>query len=197
MLYTEQCKAIKPTWEKLASLYADEEKVTIGALDCDAYGDLAKEYKVEGFPTIKFFGQGTAEAEDYTGGRELADLVTFINEKGHSDISPDGGVIPTGGVVEEIADHVKSYIKASTDEERKNVIDTCKETVENLNENSQSNFKYYAKVFAKIAEKGKEYVNKEKERLSKLLEAGENSLKVKQRRSFMRRINVLNVFDEL
>lgn len=187
---------MKPTWEKLAALYSDEKDVIISSVDCDAYGQLAEEYKVEGFPTIKFFGQGGSEVEDYKGARDVDGFVTFINEKTGLDIAADGGVIPHGGIVQEIAEHVKSFVTASSDEERKQVMDTCQEAVQNLDDKAKSNFKYYAKVFAKIADKGVEYVSKEKERLSQMLEASD-SLKSSQKRSFMRRINVLSVFDEL
>lgn len=187
---------MKPTWEKLAALYADEKDVIVGAVDCDAYGQLAEEYKVEGFPSIKFFGRGGVEVEDYNGGRDIEDIVTFINEKTGLDIAVDGGVTETGGLVKEIAEHVKSFVSASSDEERKQAMETCHDAVQKLDDKAKSNFKYYAKVFAKIAEKGVEYVSKEKARLSKMLEASD-SLKGVQKRSFMRRINVLSTFDEL
>ena len=38
-------------------------------------------YGVSGFPTLKFFPKGNKAGEDYDGGRDLDDFVTFINEK--------------------------------------------------------------------------------------------------------------------
>lgn len=165
-------------------------------MDCDAETDLAQEHNIEGFPTIKYFGRDGVEAEDYSGGRELDDLIDFINEKAGLDLTADGGVTATGGVVEEIAEHVKSYVSASTAQEREQAVETCTQAVEGLSAQAQNNFKYYAKVFAKVTEKGREYITKEKDRLSKMLKNTE-SLKGSQKRSFMRRINVLSVFDEL
>lgn len=87
-------------------------------------------------------------------------------------------------------------MNAETEEERGAVIGTCKETIKTLDERTRDNFQYYSKVFSKIAEKGKDYIVKEKARLSKLLESG-SSLKSKQKKNFMRRLNVLNDFTEL
>lgn len=36
---------------------------------------------MSGFPTLKFFPKGNKAGEDYDGGRDLYDFVTFINEK--------------------------------------------------------------------------------------------------------------------
>lgn len=168
--------------------------MVIGAIDCDAHQELAEQYEVKGFPTIKYFGSNGVE--DYTGGRDLADFVKFLNEKSGLDFAPDGGLMPTAGIVEQISEHVKSYLVASTEEERSKIIGTCEQAVKTLDDKAQSNFKYYIKVFAKISAKGGSYIRSEKERLSKILHAG-SSLKSSQKKSFIRRINVLNSFDEL
>lgn len=187
---------MKPAWEKLAALYVDEHDVVVASVDCDANAALAEKYKVEGFPTLKFFGKGDIDVESYGGGRQLEDLVNFINDKSSLDIAPDGGVIPSGGTVHGIVNHIKSYVSASTREERQKVMDNCQEVVNKLDAKAKENYKYYVKVFTKIGEKGVEYVKKEKERLSKMLDSS-SYLKPTQRRSFLRRMNVLNVFDEL
>lgn len=187
---------MKPDWEKLAELYADEQSVVVASVDCDAYSSLAEKYEIGGFPTLKFSGLGDQEFEDYSGGRNLDDLVSFINDKSGLDFAADGGVVPSGGIVKGIDDHVKSVISAASDADRKKALDTCQEEVDKLDTTAQSNFKYYLKVFNRITEKGVEYIKKEKERLSNVLETSQ-SLKPNQRRSFLRRINVLTAFDEL
>lgn len=45
-------------------------------------------YGVSGYPTLKFFPKSNKAGEDYDGGRDLNDFVTFINEK--SGTSRDG-----------------------------------------------------------------------------------------------------------
>lgn len=36
---------------------------------------------MSGFPTLKFFPKSNKAGEDYNGGRDVGDFVTFINEK--------------------------------------------------------------------------------------------------------------------
>ena len=38
-------------------------------------------YGISGFPTLKFFPKGNKDGEDYDGGRDVDDFVSFINEK--------------------------------------------------------------------------------------------------------------------
>lgn len=42
---------------------------------------LTCRYGVSGYPTLKFFPKGNKAGEDYDGGRDLEDFVSFINEK--------------------------------------------------------------------------------------------------------------------
>lgn len=177
-------------------MYADDNNVIIASVNCDENSELATAYEVKGFPTIKYFGPGQAIPDDYAGGRDLEAFVQFVNEKTGLDLSADGGVTPQAGVVAEIAGHVKTFLSAETDEERTAAMNTCHEKVETLDEKAKTNFKYYLKVFQRIGEKGASYVSTERERLSKMLKSPQ-SLKSSQLRNFMRRVNVLNAFEEL
>uniref|UniRef100_A0A0E0KYP1 protein disulfide-isomerase n=1 Tax=Oryza punctata TaxID=4537 RepID=A0A0E0KYP1_ORYPU len=75
------CKHLAPIYEKLASVYKQDEGVVIANLDADKHTALAEKYGVSGFPTLKFFPKGNKAGEDYDGGRDLDDFVKFINEK--------------------------------------------------------------------------------------------------------------------
>ena len=55
--------------------------VLIAKVDADAEKELAGRFEVRGFPTLKWFPAGTTEPEEYSGGREAADFVEFINSK--------------------------------------------------------------------------------------------------------------------
>lgn len=41
-------------------------------------------YGVSGYPTLKFFPKSNKAGEDYGGGRDLEDFVSFINERSGS-----------------------------------------------------------------------------------------------------------------
>ena len=73
-------------------------------------------------------------------------------------------------------------------------MNTCQETVNTLDDRAKFNFAYYVKVFTKVAEKGVEYIKNEKARLSKM---SSGSMKTKQRKNIMKRMNVLDSFSEL
>lgn len=71
------CKAMKPDWDTLGDEYAGSETHLIGDVDCTVEKDLCSTYGVKGFPTLKYFPAGSADASDYDGGRTLPDLREF------------------------------------------------------------------------------------------------------------------------
>eukprot|EP00045_Choanoeca_perplexa_P012720 m.140746 g.140746 ORF g.140746 m.140746 type:complete len:521 (-) comp16114_c1_seq1:66-1628(-) len=73
------CKSLSPTWDKLAEKFEDNEDVVIAKMDATA--NELEEIAVESFPTLKFFPAGSDEILDYEGGRDLAALVEYLNEK--------------------------------------------------------------------------------------------------------------------
>lgn len=76
------CKNLAPVYEELASsLEFAKEKVQIAKVDADAEKDLGRKYGVQGFPTLKFFDGKSKEPQDYSGGRDLESLQTFIADK--------------------------------------------------------------------------------------------------------------------
>lgn len=73
------CKALKPAWTGLATSL--KGKVKVGAVDCTANQQTCSEFGVQGFPTLKFFGDNKESPMDYNGGRDEADLVNFATEQ--------------------------------------------------------------------------------------------------------------------
>ena len=73
--------------------------MNLGALDATQHGGIAQEYGVQvqimmecivictrmlsyqGYPTIKYFGPGSSDAEEYSGGRTAGDIVKWAEEK--------------------------------------------------------------------------------------------------------------------
>jgi protein disulfide-isomerase A6 len=74
--------------------------------------DLGSKYEIQGFPTIKYFPAGSAEATDaYEGARDLEPMVEYINEKTGLQRTPDGGLMPMAGRVATIDTILKGYAK--------------------------------------------------------------------------------------
>lgn len=149
-----------------------------------------------GFPTLKLFPLGGGDPAPYSGGRDLESLVAFINENAGTDIASDGGLVNGGGVVHELRDTLQSFVKSKSKEERLDLLSQCSKKAEELGEAAQRNFAYYERVLKKIMDKGFDYVATERKRLAGVLSSSD-SLQPPIRRNFMRRINVLQQFDEL
>ena len=72
------CKTLNPEWTK-AALTAKESPIKLSKLDATVSPDVAQKYGVQGYPTIKFFRNGTPV--DYDGGRTEKEIVSWINKK--------------------------------------------------------------------------------------------------------------------
>ena len=70
------CKALAPEYDQAAK--ALEGIVNIGAVDADTYKDLGGQYGVNGFPTLKFFGDNKNSPVDYQGERKSQAIIDFM-----------------------------------------------------------------------------------------------------------------------
>ena len=76
------CKKLAPIYDELAQNFEfAKDKVSIARVDADAEKDLGRRFGVQGFPTLKWFDGKSDTPEDYSGGRDLESLSTFITEK--------------------------------------------------------------------------------------------------------------------
>ncbi|KIW73092.1 protein disulfide-isomerase domain [Phialophora macrospora] len=77
------CKALAPTYEKLAELYTSGDfssKVIVAKVDA-TLNDVPDE--ISGFPTIKLYPAGAKDSPiEYSGPRTLEDLAAFIKDNG-------------------------------------------------------------------------------------------------------------------
>ena len=67
------CKALTPEWQQAAKTL--KGIVHLGAVDADEHKSLGSKYNVEGFPTIKVFGDDKSAPTEYDGGRKASDIV--------------------------------------------------------------------------------------------------------------------------
>lgn len=74
------CKKLAPEWEKAATILKnDETPFILAKIDATAHEDIATEYGVQGFPTIKIFVDG--EPSEFNGPREAEGIVTYLRKK--------------------------------------------------------------------------------------------------------------------
>jgi protein disulfide-isomerase A6 len=83
------CKSLVPEYGKLGKAVkaaGASGKVIVAKVNAEQHSDLGSRFGVSGFPTIKFFPQGSLQVEDYQGGRDAASFVKFLNEKTGSSL---------------------------------------------------------------------------------------------------------------
>lgn len=167
MVCVIDCKQLAPTWEDLANDFARDENVVIAKVDCEAENSksLAKEFGIQGFPTIKYFPAGSSEAVAYEGGRAENNFVDYINEKVGTHRVVGGGLDKKAGTIPTFDSLVAKYVPTKSFAK---LSDEIKKSAKNVQAQ-------YAQYYIKVTEKLKEsegYVTKEFNRLTKIVSKG-------------------------
>lgn len=185
------CKQLKPIYDVVASAFSNEENVIVAKVDATEHTELASNYEVKGYPTIKFFPKGTDDVVDYKSARTADAFVEFLNENAGTRRNVDGSLTRSAGRFPELDTLANKYLTNSG--ERSSVLSALKTLCES-DKFTESDCKYYLKYADKIAEKGDEYTTKERDRLQKLSKS--DSVQKEKRDNFIYRMNVLNGFLE-
>jgi len=69
---------MKPSWDRLMDEFKDSSSSLVADVDCTVEEELCSQNGVEGYPTIKY--GDPADLQDYQGGREFDDLLSFAKE---------------------------------------------------------------------------------------------------------------------
>eukprot|EP00299_Pterocystis_sp_00344_P011055 c50_g1_i1.p1 GENE.c50_g1_i1~~c50_g1_i1.p1 ORF type:complete len:310 (-),score=60.05 c50_g1_i1:68-997(-) len=181
------CKSLKPEYEKLCKTFKGESNVVIATVDATANMNIAQRNLIQGYPTIKFFAKGanTENPEEYNGGRTEADMVEFINSKAGTLRLPGGALKDDAGRHSTLDGIVKAFY---SNQFGKHFVSEA-ESHQHLSELGS----FYVSQMQKVIEKGHAHVTTQIERLSKMVAGG--SLKVDKATEFLKKLNILKVFE--
>jgi len=187
------CKALHPTFEKIATDYLNDKNVVIAKIDATENTVLAEKYMVKGYPHLVFFDGKNKSKEDfepeiYDGGRDEQDFIDFLNEKCDTNRVVGGGLDENAGRISKLDELAKRFIGTDSKDEIEKIIEEATKIAESIN-SKYSN--YYVKAMNKINDK-KDYIEKEVARLTKIVE-GKN-ISSEKADDFTKRLNILNTF---
>jgi protein disulfide-isomerase A6 len=184
------CKKLAPVWEKLATVFKNEPSVVIANVDADKHKDLGTKYGVSGFPTIKFYGKDSKEGKPYNGGRDLADLVKYINQEAGTKRTIEGRLDETAGRTPTLDEIAKQFLSGA--DKRADLIKAAETAIATLTGSESEWAQFYLKYMKAISSKGNDFVTTEKERLTKMLGGG--NLASNKLDEFVIRQNILSQF---
>ncbi|CAG8736169.1 37_t:CDS:2, partial [Racocetra fulgida] len=138
--------------------------------------DIGDEYKVSGYPTIKFFPKGEDKTPiNYEGGRTEEDFVKFLNEKCGKQRLVGGLLSEEAGKISELEALVVKFNNAPGKTEISKIIVESQAIADKLNTRFVkihiSPAHYYVKIMNKIVEKD-DYAVNEIARLDKIIKSG-------------------------
>jgi len=182
------CKHLIPVWDKLATAFKNEPNVVIAKIDADKYRDIGSRYGVSGFPTLKWFSKSNKEATAYDGGREINDLVSYVNQNSGTARSADGKLDSQAGRVSALDDLAKQFVSGA---DFAGLLKKAEAAAKSLPESDSFSGKVYLKVMSSIKEKGTGFVATEITRIERLMQGSITGEKADE---FTKRKNILNAF---
>jgi len=177
------CKRLAPVWDQLADIFKGEDDVVIAKVDADAHKDIATKYGITGYPTIKFFPKTNKEGQAFEGGRELKDLVEWVNANTESFRTLEGRYQSTVGIIHELTEAGRKLL--SGDE---TVLGEATKVADSFTDKVKSAYAGIYKKFFSAMSKEKSFVQTEAARLTRMLKG---TLSPKKADEFTVRLNIL------
>jgi len=191
------CKQLAPDWEKLAIVFENEPNIIVAKVDSTKHELLASKYKVEGYPTLYFFGADQKENKPllYSGERDLPTMIEFLNEHCGTSRTFDGRLNELAGRIEKFDQLAKQFVSSK---DQKSLLKEATQFSNNLDSTSpeflwsQAYLKAMQKLMTLDQQEAIKYLSNESERLTRMITSP--SVLPAKRDEFSIRLNVLNAF---
>lgn len=108
------CTRMKPAWDELAD--KAHPSVFIADVDCSKESELCAENDVKGYPTIYYYTNGGRTRESYSGGRDIVDLESFVNDKLAVKCNPKAS-----NIAEICSEKAQKYVSKWKDKEEEEI----------------------------------------------------------------------------
>jgi len=185
----DTAKKLAPIWENLATIFKNDPSVVIANVDADKHKEISTQFGVTGFPTLKFFPKNSKEGKPYNGGRELNDLLKYVNEETGSKRTATGRLEDSVGRTPALDEIAKQFVAS---DKRSDLIKSAENNIASLTGNDAEWAKYYIIYMNAISKKGDKFITDEKDRLTKMLDGG--NLASSKLDEFVIRKNILSQF---
>jgi len=184
------CKQLTPKYAQVAAAFAGDDDVVVAKLDADAHKELATTYGVSGYPTLKFFPKGNKDGEAYTGAREAADFVKFLNDRAGTERTIGGGFGEKVGRIGELDDLARRFMTET--ENRPAILAEATTLVQTTDHKNKEYAKYYELAMKRTLEKGDDWGKGEAARLRRVVDSG--NVAAGKKADFHKRANIAAVF---
>ena len=188
------CKSLAPIYEDTAKAIQGEPNLIVASLDADAHKDLAKRYSVQGFPTLKWFPRGSSnkEAQEYNTGRTITDFLDWFAKNSNVHRTPSGGVTPEAGKLKAFDAIVATFVHDPAS--RENTYALAQDLLKDVAPEDLGSAKAYILTLKRLLQLSdiKEYLEKEKARLTKIIDSG--SIDATKKLQLLKNLNILDSF---
>jgi len=182
------CKAMAPAWEQLAETFKAEPDVVIADVDATVERELGDNFKVQGYPTLKYFKKGSVNEQEFEGGRAIDPMVDYVNKMAGTFRKKGGELMEEAGRIEKLDAFVSEFGACGSLDCKKAVVKNVESALSSLKESEKKLGAFYKKTLEKAAADEKS-LTKEQERLTRLKDGG--NVGGDQKTFVFQRINII------
>ncbi|XP_026159499.1 protein disulfide-isomerase [Mastacembelus armatus] len=115
------CKALAPEYAKAAGMLKKEDSdIRLAKVDATEETELAQEFGVRGYPTIKFFKGGEKESpKEYSAGRQANEIVSWLKKRTGPAVSTLAGVTEAESLIADNEVSVIGFFKDAESDDAK------------------------------------------------------------------------------